>query len=70
MKIQIPGLKGGEVAEARKEITQAAKLELRLVPQDSQSILAKAQANGGKLPYEDATEYEILPLVQKDVQGK
>src|SRR5271170_7457535 len=31
LKIQIPGLKGDEVPAARKLITQAAKLELRMV---------------------------------------
>jgi len=70
LKIQIPGLQGSEVPEARKQITQAAKLELRLVPDNYGEILQKASANGGKLPYEYALDYEILPEVQKDEQGK
>jgi SecD/SecF fusion protein len=70
LKIQIPGLRGNEVGEARKLITQAAKLELRLVPPNSQEILASSLANGGKVPYEYALDYEILSEVQKDPQGK
>src|SRR5260221_9396521 len=50
LKIQIPGLKGNEVADAQKQITQAAKLELRLVPPNSREILQKALGNGGELP--------------------
>jgi SecD/SecF fusion protein len=70
LKIQIPGLQGAEVGEARKQITQAAKLELRLVPQNSDEILAAALANGGRMPYQYALDYEILPETQKDAQGK
>ena len=69
LKIQIPGLKGNMVPDVQKQITQAAKLELRLVPPNSQAILQSAMANGGKLPYEYALDYEILPLVEKDAHG-
>ena len=70
LKIQIPGLQGAEVSETEHILSQVAKLELRLVPQNSQEILAGAQANGGKIPYEYALDYEILPELQKDPQGK
>jgi len=70
LNIQIPGLQGKEIVEARKQITQAAKLELRLVPTNSQEILQSAFSNGGKLPYQYALDYEILPLVEKNAQGK
>jgi len=69
LKIQIPGLQGAEVAQTEKVLSQVAKLEFQLVPQNAQEILAAAQANGGKLPYQYALDYEILPMVQKDPQG-
>ena len=70
LKIQIPGLQGAEVAQTEHVLSQVAKLELRLVPANSEEILAAAMANGGKLPYQYALDYEILPLLQKDPQGK
>jgi SecD/SecF fusion protein len=70
LKIQIPGLKSTEIADVRKEITQAAKLEFRLVPDNNSEILARAAANGNKLPYDLASDYEILPLLELDAQGK
>src|SRR5277367_3642165 len=69
LKIQIPGLQGAEVGQTEKVLSQVAKLELRLVPENSQEILAAAAANGGKLPYQYALDYEILPELQKDAQG-
>ena len=70
LKIQIPGLQGAEVAQTEHLLSQVAKLELRLVPPNGQEILSAAMANGGKLPYQYALDYEILPEVQKDPQGK
>jgi SecD/SecF fusion protein len=70
LKIQIPGLPGAEVAQTEKVLSQVAKLEFRLVPDNSQEILAAAQANGGKLPYQYSLDYQILPVVQRDPQGK
>jgi SecD/SecF fusion protein len=70
LKIQVPGLQGAEVGQTEKILSQVAKLEFQLVPQNSQEILAAAMGNGGKLPYQYALDYEILPMVQKDAQGK
>jgi len=70
LKIQIPGLQGVEVAQTEKILSQVAKLEFNLVPDNEQEILAAAMASGGKLPYQYALDYEILPEVEKDAQGK
>jgi len=70
LKIQIPGLQGAEVGETEKILSQVAKLEFQLVPQNSSDILAAALANGGKLPYQYALDYEILPELEKDAAGK
>jgi SecD/SecF fusion protein len=69
LKIQIPGLQGVEVGQTEKVLSQVAKLEFQLVPDNAQDILAAAEANGGKLPYQYALDYEILPELQKDAQG-
>ena len=53
LRIQIPGLQGDAVEQARTQISQVAKLELRLVPgRLRRRFLQKAAANGGKLPFE------------------
>ena len=70
LKIQIPGLQGAEVGQTEKILSQVAKLEFKLVPTNAREILAAAQANGGKLPYEYALDYEILPELKKDAYGK
>ncbi|MCE0483048.1 MAG: protein translocase subunit SecD [Methylacidiphilales bacterium] len=70
LKIQIPGLQGSQVRDAETQITQAAKLEFRLVPDNEAEIRGKALANGGKLPYEYALDYELLPMIEKDASGK
>jgi len=70
LKIQIPGLQGAEVGQTEKLLSQVAKLEFNLVPANSQEILAAADANGGKLPYQYALDYQILPEVEKDSSGK
>ena len=70
LKIQIPGLQGAEVGQTEKILSQVAKLEFNLVPEKAPEILAAALANGGKLPYQYALEYEILPESHKDAQGK
>ena len=74
LKIQIPGLQGAEVGETEKILSQVAKLEFNLVPQNAQEILAATQANmvNGKptLPYQYALDYEVLPLLEKDASGK
>jgi SecD/SecF fusion protein len=70
LKIQIPGLQGAEVGQTEKILSQVAKLEFNLVPDNESEILAAALANGGKLPYQYALDYEILPEVEKDAQGK
>jgi SecD/SecF fusion protein len=70
LKIQIPGLQGPERDATRDQITRAAKLELRMVPQNAEEILLAAKANGGKLPFQYATDYEILPMVERDAQDK
>src|ERR1700761_7703686 len=54
LKIQIPGLLTAEIPEVRKVITQAAKLEFRMVPLDETEIMQTARANGGKLTYQYA----------------
>ncbi len=74
LKIQVPGLRESEVPEAKKQITQAAKLELRLVPENSEEILLASvgkDATTGKpqISYQYAQDYEILPMVEKDVHG-
>jgi SecD/SecF fusion protein len=70
LKIQIPGLSGKEVAQVQGVISQVAKLEFQLVPDNAEEILGQALANGGKLPYEYAQDYVILPQVEKDPTGK
>ena len=70
LKIQIPGLQGAERVATRDQISRSAKLELRMVPDNAAEILAEAKANGGKLPFQYATEDEILPLVEKGPDGK
>jgi SecD/SecF fusion protein len=70
LKIQIPGLKSTKIADTRNQISQVAKLELRLVPANWQEILASAADNGGKLPYQYASDYEILTQVEKNLQDK
>jgi SecD/SecF fusion protein len=70
LKIQIPGLQGAEVSQTEHLLSQVAKLEFNLVPPNADQILAAAMANGGKLPYQYALDYEILPEIQKDAQGK
>lgn len=70
LKIQIPGLKETEVPDAKKLITQAAKLEFRMVPPNSREILQSALTNGGKITYEYAQDYEILPQIEKNPEGK
>jgi SecD/SecF fusion protein len=70
LKIQIPGLKQGDIPAVENQISKAAKLELRLVPANAQEILQSARDNGGKLSYQYAVDYEILRLVEKDAQGK
>jgi SecD/SecF fusion protein len=70
LKIQIPGLQGAEVSQTEKLLSQVAKLEFNLVPEKEPEILAAALANGGKLPYEYALDYEILPMLTKDAQNK
>ena len=70
IKIQVPGLQGAEVGQIEHTLSQVAKLEFQLVPRNSDEILAAAQANGGKLPYQYALDYELLPMVQKDPTGK
>ncbi len=70
LKIQIPGLQGAERVATRDQISRSAKLELRMVPENGAEILAAAKANGGKLPFQYATDDEILPLVEKGPDGK
>jgi SecD/SecF fusion protein len=70
LRIQIPGLEGAQVAQARNEISQVAKLTFQLVPVNAQEILDAAQANGGKLPFKYAMDDEILPMVERDPTGK
>ena len=70
LKIQIPGLQGAEREATRQEISRVAKLELRMVPENEVEILQAAKANGNKIPFEYATENQILPIVEKDDQGK
>ena len=61
LKIQIPGLQGAEVEQTEKMLSQVAKLEFQLVPQNASEILAATMANGGKVPYQYALDYDILP---------
>src|SRR5271156_3508361 len=43
LKIQIPGLQGAEVGQTEKVLSQVAKLEFRLVPNNAAEILTSAQ---------------------------
>jgi SecD/SecF fusion protein len=70
LKIQVPGLQGAEVGQTEKMLSQVAKLEFQLVPQNASDIIAVAAANGGKLPYQYELDYEILPEMEKDAAGK
>ncbi|HEV3270609.1 MAG TPA: protein translocase subunit SecD [Candidatus Methylacidiphilales bacterium] len=73
LKIQIPGLQGAEVGQTENVLSQVAKLEFQLVPQNGQELLAAAMAHmvNGKptLPYQYALDYEVLPELEKDAQG-
>jgi SecD/SecF fusion protein len=69
LKIQIPGLQGDEVQQVEKTLSQVAKLEFHLVPDNAQQILAATEANGGTIPFQYAGDYEILPELRKDTQG-
>jgi SecD/SecF fusion protein len=70
LKIQIPGLAGDKVAETEHTLSQVAKLEFQLVPENATEILAAYHANNNKLPYQYALDYEVLPELQKDAAGK
>jgi SecD/SecF fusion protein len=70
LQIQIPGLQGADRVATRSLLARVAKLELRMVPDNARDILAAAQANGGKLPFEYATQYEILPQSERGSDGK
>lgn len=69
IKIQIPGLKGDEVTQARTQISKVAKLELRLVPQNWQEVLQQYKENGNKMPYQYVQDYEVLPMLDRDAKG-
>ncbi|HCN76846.1 MAG TPA: hypothetical protein DIT13_06585 [Verrucomicrobiales bacterium] len=65
--VQMPGVKAEEFDEVRQKIQQVAKLEFRIVHQDSQSKIAEIAANGGvKEPGWDELKYKV----EKDAQGK
>jgi SecD/SecF fusion protein len=70
LKIQIPGLQGAERVATRDQLSRVAKLELRMVPENDSEILAQADPQTGKLPFQYATEYEVLPMVEKGPDGK
>jgi SecD/SecF fusion protein len=70
LKVQIPGLLPSERPGVEAQLSKAAKLEFRLVPDNARDILDAAAANGGKLPYEYAGDYQILPRLEKDSAGK
>ena len=70
LRIQIPGLEGPAVAQTRNQISQVAKLTFHLVPPNAQEILEEAAANGGKLPFKYAEDYQILPKLERDPTGK
>jgi SecD/SecF fusion protein len=70
LKIQIPGLKVSELKGVEDTLSKVAKLQFQLVPENAREILDAAQANGGKLPFQYAIEYQILPQVIKDAAGK
>jgi len=65
--VQMPGVKAEEFAEVRQKIQQVAKLEFRIVHEDSRSKLAEIQANGG---VKEPGWQEMAYKVQKDDQGK
>ena len=70
LRIQIPGLEGAAVDQTRKQISQVAKLTFQLVPENQQEILDAAKANGGKLPFKYAMDYEILKMEERDLSNK
>lgn len=64
--VQMPGVKAEEFDEVRQKIQQVAKLEFRIVHQDSRSKLAEIAANGGvKEPGWDELKYKV----EKDDKG-
>ncbi len=73
IKIEIPGLQGDAVPQTEKLLSQVAKLEFRLAPSNQDELLHIAQSHlvNGKptLPYQYATDYEVLPQIKKDAQG-
>jgi SecD/SecF fusion protein len=70
LRIQIPGLQGPQVDQTRAQISEVAKLTFQLVPTNAQEILDAAEANGGKIPFKYAQDYQILPMVERDPSGK
>lgn len=65
--IQMPGVKAEEFTEVRQKIQQVAKLEFRIVHQDSRGKLAEIQANGGvKEPGWEELKYRV----EQDAEGK
>ena len=70
LRIQVPGLEGAAVDRAAGLISQVAKLTFQLVPQNAAEILADANANGGKLPFKYAEDYQILPMIERDSSSK
>ncbi|HUB67429.1 MAG TPA: protein translocase subunit SecD [Candidatus Methylacidiphilales bacterium] len=69
LMVQIPGLKDSMEKSVEAQISQVAKLELRLVPANQQEILLAAAKNNGHLPFQYDQDYTILPEIEKDAKG-
>ena len=71
LKIQIPGLQGaGSRNRPRRFCPRWRSSNSSSCPQNASEILAAAAANGGKLPYQYALDYEILPDAGKGRGGQ
>jgi len=65
--VQMPGVKSEEFDEVRQKIQQVAKLEFRIVHQNSSSKLAEIEANGG---INEPGWVKMSYKKQKDKDGK
>jgi SecD/SecF fusion protein len=68
--VQVPGLSQSERAQATLQLSKVAKLEFKLVHPENGRLIAELPNTGGKLPVDIALEYEVIPLVEQDDNGK
>ncbi len=72
LKIEVAGYAPEDVERTKATISKVAKLEFRIGPDDglSQQLVEKAAQNHGVLPLPEAAQYEVLPYIRTDKDGK